>query len=72
MCSILSHYLGVVLVYCLRSLEYVLYIVSGARSRCCILSQDLGEVAVYCLRITCRCCILSQELGVGGVYCLRR
>ena len=60
----------------------MLYIVSGARSRCCMLSQELGVGAVYCLRIEklvlyivsgarSRCCILSRELGVGAVYCLR-
>ena len=51
MCSILSRDLGVVAVYCLRSLEYVLYILTGDRSRCCILSQERGVVAVYCLMI---------------------
>ena len=57
----------------------MLYIVSGARSRCCILSQELGVGAVYCLKklgvgavdfseARSSCCILSQEQGIGALY----
>ena len=49
----------------------MLYIVSGARSRCSILSQELGVVAVIVFGARSRCSILSQELGEGAVYCLR-
>ena len=60
----------------------MLYIISGAKSRCCILSQELRVGAVYCLRIEdlmlynvsgawSRCYLLSQELRVGAVYCLK-
>ena len=60
----------------------MLYIVSGARSRCCILSRELGVGAVYFLSskekvlyivpgFNNRYCILSQELGIGPVNCPR-